>query len=252
MPSLLSIPLLGYPFDVDVYRATRKRILSSQNPLVSCAAAAVDQRPDSWGGAAAIAGTEQLLPPPLQYFTGLHLEGIGSAHTRPGQVWPLALMVQGLTAATPEERAGLLRLLLKTQCANGLMHESGELRVRQGRELGHCEAGPPSQQPARPCPAPVAVNADDLSECSREWFGWANSMLVALLESGTGLDCSKAAEAEYRLVVAAQERQEPSDPPRNGGPQDPAYFAGLMSIIAFDAQELSAPDYVGQHRRRRV
>lgn len=34
VPSLLSIPLLGYPFDVEIYKATRERILSSKNPLV--------------------------------------------------------------------------------------------------------------------------------------------------------------------------------------------------------------------------
>lgn len=72
-------------------------------------------------------------------------------------------------------------------------------------------------------------------------------MLVALVESSLGLDCSDAAEAEHALAVMAQEREQPSDEPRNGGPQDPAYFASLMSIIAFDVTELSAPEYVGQH-----
>lgn len=68
----------------------------------------------------------------VQYFSGTHLKGVGSAHTRAGQVWPLALMVQGLTASTPEERAEMLRLLLKTQCNNGLMHESGKAKMRVG------------------------------------------------------------------------------------------------------------------------
>lgn len=34
VPSLLSIPLLGYPYEEEVYQATRQRILSSKNPLV--------------------------------------------------------------------------------------------------------------------------------------------------------------------------------------------------------------------------
>lgn len=34
VPSLLSIPLLGYPYDKEIYEATRRRILSSKNPLV--------------------------------------------------------------------------------------------------------------------------------------------------------------------------------------------------------------------------
>jgi meiotically up-regulated gene 157 (Mug157) protein len=184
VPSLLSIPLLGYPYDQEVYRATRKRILSSKNPL---------------------------------FFTGTHLKGIGSAHTRAGQVWPLALMVQGLTATAAQERAEMLQLLLKTQCSNGLMHES--------------------------------VNANNLSSCSREWFGWANALLVALVESGLGIDCGKAAEAQHMLNVAAREQSGPSDPPRNGGPQDPAYFVSLLSTIAYDLETLTVPAYIGQHAK---
>lgn len=61
----------------------------------------------------------------VQYFSGQHLSGIGSSHTKQGQVWPMALIVQGLTASSAQERAQVLHMLLKTQCGNGLMHESG-------------------------------------------------------------------------------------------------------------------------------
>lgn len=94
VPSLLSIPLLGYAhYDPAVYAATRQRILSSKNPF---------------------------------FFEGVHFSGIGSPHTPSGMVWPLALSVQGLTASTAVERVEMLRNLLKMQCGNGLMHESGE------------------------------------------------------------------------------------------------------------------------------
>jgi hypothetical protein len=33
-------------------------------------------------------------------------------------------MVQGLTSSDPYEQAGLLQVLLRMQCGNGLMHES--------------------------------------------------------------------------------------------------------------------------------
>ena len=61
----------------------------------------------------------------LQYFVGKELSGIGSPHTPEGMVWPLSLAVQGLTAGSAGERAELLRTMLKLQCGNGLMHESG-------------------------------------------------------------------------------------------------------------------------------
>ena len=50
-------------------------------------------------------------------------------------VWPLALAVQGLTAEGLQERAEMLRTLLKMQCGNGLMHESGGLRCCRCRRM---------------------------------------------------------------------------------------------------------------------
>ena len=61
----------------------------------------------------------------LQFYEGRQFRGIGSPHTPPDMVWPLAISVQGLTAARAEERAEMLRTILKMQCGNGLMHESG-------------------------------------------------------------------------------------------------------------------------------
>ena len=92
VPSLLSVPLLGYPhFDPEVYQETRRRVLSSRNE---------------------------------HYFEGSVLSGLGSPHTPRGYVWPLAVMVDALTTDDAEKRAAALRSLLRAQCGNGLMHES--------------------------------------------------------------------------------------------------------------------------------
>lgn len=62
VPSLLSIPLLGYThYDKSIYEATRQRILSGSN---------------QW------------------YFEGKELTGMGSPHTPQDYVWPLAMAVQ--------------------------------------------------------------------------------------------------------------------------------------------------------------
>lgn len=152
VPSLLSIPLLGYPYDKEIYNATRSRILSSKNPLVRMARwcyvahiiacfRSLHNTPDHCTQLRVVLTTH---PPAFpQFYSGSQLRGIGSAHTRAGQVWPLALMVQGLTATAVEERAEMLRLVLKTQCSNGLMHESGRCRVLQALKTGSISSLPP-------------------------------------------------------------------------------------------------------------
>lgn len=180
VPSLLSIPLLGYAhYDPAVYAATRQRILSSKNPF---------------------------------FFEGVHFSGIGSPHTPSGMVWPLALSVQGLTASTAVERVEMLRNLLKMQCGNGLMHES--------------------------------VSVNDLKSCTRKWFGWANAMLVALVEGAMGIDCSVASERTRLARVLAREEKDKGSTPRNGGPEDALYYETLEDTIVFDSDTLRAPQDV--------
>ncbi len=92
VPSLLSIPLLGYrPAADPVYAATRRFVLSAQNPY---------------------------------YFEGRAARGVGSPHTPQGYVWPMALAVQGLTASDPSEQHDLLRMLVASAAGTRLMHES--------------------------------------------------------------------------------------------------------------------------------
>lgn len=91
IPSLLSIPYLGYPADSAIYENTRRFVLSSDNRY---------------------------------YFSGKNARGVGSPHTPRGYVWPLALVMQGLTAQDPKELTDVLAQLHASDTGDHLMHES--------------------------------------------------------------------------------------------------------------------------------
>jgi uncharacterized protein len=92
IPSLLSAPYLGYTrADSFVYRNTRRFLLSKDNPY---------------------------------YYTGSVARGIGSAHTNDGYVWPLALIIEGLTSTSDSERRDVLSQLLASDPGDHLLHES--------------------------------------------------------------------------------------------------------------------------------
>jgi len=92
VPSLLSIPYLGYcPADAPDYKRTRAFALSHDNPY---------------------------------YVEGTFARGIGSPHTPARHVWPLALAMQGLTSADPLEQRQLLEVLVATTAGTDFMHES--------------------------------------------------------------------------------------------------------------------------------
>ncbi|MBB6672410.1 glycoside hydrolase family 125 protein [Cohnella nanjingensis] len=117
VPSLLSIPYLGYRTAEDpVYRNTRAFVLSPGNPY---------------------------------YFAGAHARGIGSPHTPPGHIWPISLIMQGLTSTDPGEQEELIRTLAATTAGTGFMHES--------------------------------FHPDDPGTFTRAWFAWANSLFGEFL-----------------------------------------------------------------------
>ena len=92
IPSLLSIPLLGWDgYDPAVYAATRARILSRNNSY---------------------------------YFEGTRLDGLGSPHTHHNYVWPLATAIEACTSDSVPRQTQLLGHLLHMAASNGLMHES--------------------------------------------------------------------------------------------------------------------------------
>ncbi|XEC93744.1 glycoside hydrolase family 125 protein [Paenibacillus tarimensis] len=116
-PSLLSIPYIGYA-DVndELYQNTRKFILSTDNPY---------------------------------YYEGKAAKGIGSPHTPPKYIWPMALAMQGLTAATDEEMREMVDVLEATDADTGFMHEG--------------------------------FHTDDPTQYTRSWFAWSNSLFSQLV-----------------------------------------------------------------------
>jgi hypothetical protein len=117
-PSLLSLPYLGACDVADpTYVATRRWVLSDANPWM---------------------------------FRGRLGDGVGSPHTGPRRIWPIAIAMRGLTAAADEERLAAVHLLGASHDGTFLAHES--------------------------------FDPDDPSQFTRPWFAWANSLVGELLE----------------------------------------------------------------------
>lgn len=92
VPSLLSAPYIGYTATNDrYYLNTRAFLLSQDNP---------------------------------SYYTGNVARGIGSYHTPDHWVWPLAMIMQGLTADSQTEKQDVLNQILATDPGDHLLHES--------------------------------------------------------------------------------------------------------------------------------
>ncbi len=118
VPSLLSLPYLGACQTADpLYVATRRWVLSPADPWM-------------FGGRAG--------------------DGIGSPHTGPGRIWPIAVAMRGLTATSLEERLAAVRLLGASHAGTYLAHES--------------------------------FDPDDPTQFTRAWFAWANSLVGELVE----------------------------------------------------------------------
>lgn len=99
VPSLLSIPYLGYDYDPKVYANTRRFIFSPSNPEYR-------------------KGTNDM--------TG-DIEGYGSPHMSQAirdNIWPMSIAVQGLTSDSVEEKLKLVEKLVKASAGTHWMHES--------------------------------------------------------------------------------------------------------------------------------
>ncbi len=117
VPSLLSLPYLGaVKPDDPLYQNTRRLVLSDGNPY---------------------------------YCKGTAAEGPGGPHVGMNMIWPLGLIVQGLTSTDDEEIRRCLHTLQKTHAGTGFMHE--------------------------------AFNKDDPKKFTRSWFAWANTIFGELV-----------------------------------------------------------------------
>nr|WP_291706655.1 glycoside hydrolase family 125 protein [Clostridium sp.] len=91
VPSLLSIPYIGYrSIDDEIYQNTRKFILSKNNPY---------------------------------YYEGTYASGIGSPHTPEEYIWHIALSIQGLTSNNMLEIYNLIKTLINVHGDKYYMHE---------------------------------------------------------------------------------------------------------------------------------
>ena len=102
VPSLLSIPYLGYDYNKEIYENTKQFIFSTDNP-------SYHKGWNTWTG---------------------DIEGIGSSHAHkkweviPSDVWPMSIIMKGLVSDNITEKAYLAHQLLQASALTGWMHES--------------------------------------------------------------------------------------------------------------------------------
>jgi len=112
VPSLLSLPYLNVVKASDpVYMKTRAHVLSEANPF---------------------------------FFKGKAGEGIGGPHIGLDMIWPMSIVMRGLTSSSEAEIRHCVNILQHTHAGTGFMHES--------------------------------FHKDDPSNFTRKWFAWANTI----------------------------------------------------------------------------
>ncbi len=112
VPSLLSLPYLADETKGNEdYIRTRKFLLSENNPF---------------------------------FFNGKAAEGIGGPHVGMDYIWPLGIIMRGLTGTDDKEIKHCLDMLQNTHGGTGFMHES--------------------------------FHKDDATKFTRKWFAWANTL----------------------------------------------------------------------------
>lgn len=112
IPSLLSLGYLNKEILNDQrYQLTRKFTLSENNPF---------------------------------FFKGKAAEGIGGPHVGMDYIWPMSIIMRGLTSSDDKEIKMCLDMLQKTHAGTGFMHES--------------------------------FHKDDAAKFTRKWFAWANTL----------------------------------------------------------------------------
>ncbi len=117
VPNLLSLPYLNAMNRNDtIYQNTRHWLLSTRNPY---------------------------------YFEGMAAAGLGGPHSGLNMIWPLGLIMQGMTSTDDSEIRYCLETLRRAQAGTGFMHES--------------------------------FDKDNPAQFTRPWFAWANTMFGELI-----------------------------------------------------------------------
>ena len=113
VPSLLSLSYLDIlpQGKRDVYLNTRNYSLSSDNPF---------------------------------FFRGKVAEGVGGPHIGMDYIWPMSIIMRGITSTSDQEIKNCINTLQKTHAGTGFMHE--------------------------------AFHKDDATKFTRKWFAWANTL----------------------------------------------------------------------------
>ncbi|MEO6252910.1 MAG: glycoside hydrolase family 125 protein [Ferruginibacter sp.] len=78
------------------------------------------------------------------FFKGKAAEGIGGPHVGMDYIWPMSIIMRGLTSTDDKEIKTCLHMLQKTHAGSGFMHES--------------------------------FHKDDATKFTRKWFAWANTL----------------------------------------------------------------------------
>lgn len=117
VPSLLAMPYLNAVKTSDpVYQSTRKLLWSESNPF---------------------------------FFRGTAGEGIGGPHVGVDMIWPISIVVKGLTSNSDAEVRACIKTLVATHGGTGFMHE--------------------------------AFHKNDAARFTRKWFAWANTIFGELV-----------------------------------------------------------------------
>ncbi len=117
VPSLLALPYLGaVPLNDPIYQNTRKLLLSAANPF---------------------------------FYKGTAAEGIGGPHVGVDMIWPISIIMRGLTSTDDAEIRACVQALKTTHAGTGYMHES--------------------------------FHKNDPGKFTRTWFAWANTLFGEFL-----------------------------------------------------------------------
>jgi meiotically up-regulated gene 157 (Mug157) protein len=117
VPSLLGLPYLDAMSKHDaIYQNTRKMLLSLNNPF---------------------------------FFKGAAGEGIGGPHAGKDMIWPLGIIIRGLTSIDDQEIKLCISMLKNSHAGTGFMHES--------------------------------FHKNNAKKFTRKWFAWANTLFGEFL-----------------------------------------------------------------------